>query len=144
MTKKPDARKYLIATHGALAGGVQSAVEMIIGAAENLYLIQAYMDGSKQIGDELKVVLEKVQPGEELIVFTDLLGGSVNNQVLNQALRKNVHVVSGFSLPLVIEIMMGDPGTPIQQIINEAVDRARSQMVYVNPLIAQPNVNEND
>lgn len=144
MTKKPGARKYLIATHGALAGGVQSAVEMIIGAAENLYLIQAYLDGNKQIGDQLKAVLEKIQPGEELIVFTDLLGGSVNNQVLNQALRENVHVVSGFSLPLVIEIMMGDPGTPIQQIINEAVDRARSQMVYVNPLIAQTKATEND
>ena len=132
-------RKFLIATHGAFAKGIKSSLDIIIGETDNVFLIQAYLDEKIAVEDELAAVLTNITGADELIIFTDLLGGSVNNIMLREALKENVHIVSGFNLPLVIEIMMGDAGTPVIEVIESAINNAKEQMVYVNKLITQQN-----
>jgi mannose/fructose-specific phosphotransferase system component IIA len=132
-------RKFLIATHGAFAKGVQSSLDMIIGETENVFLIQAYLDENVSVEDELAAVLTNITLEDELIIFTDLLGGSVNNIMLREALKANVHIVSGFNLPLLIEIILGDTDTPANEVIESAITNAKEQMVYVNKLITQQN-----
>lgn len=128
-------RKFLIATHGAFAEGVKSSLNMIIGPTDNVFVIQAYLQENKPLDEEIEALLQTDGAPTEWVVFSDLLGGSVNNQVLRYALWPNVHVVSGFNLPLLIEIVMSDPATPITEVIASALTAAREQMVYVNKLI---------
>jgi mannose/fructose-specific phosphotransferase system component IIA len=138
-------RKFLIATHGAFAKGIKSSLDIIIGEMENVFLIQAYLDESRSVEDELKTILETITEQDELVIFTDLLGGSVNNIMLRNALQENVHIVSGFNLPLLIEILLGDTESPVIDVIENAINNAKDQMVYVNKLItAQNNEHEND
>jgi mannose/fructose-specific phosphotransferase system component IIA len=132
-------RKFLIATHGAFAKGIKSSLDIIIGETDNVFLIQAYLDENIVVEDELAAVLTNITGADELIIFTDLLGGSVNNIMMREALKENVHIVSGFNLPLVIEIMMGDTDTPVIEVIESAITNAKEQMVYVNKLITQQN-----
>jgi mannose/fructose-specific phosphotransferase system component IIA len=132
-------RKFLIATHGAFAKGIRSSLDMIIGETDNVFLIQAYLDDNISVEDELAAVLSNITADDELVIFTDLLGGSVNNIMMREALKQNVHIVSGFNLPLLIEIIMGDAGTPVIEVIEEAIANAKEQMVYVNKLITQQN-----
>jgi len=132
-------RKFLIATHGAFAKGIKSSLAIIIGETDNVFLIQAYLDENIIVEDELAAVLTNITSTDELIIFTDLLGGSVNNIMLREALKENVHIVSGFNLPLVIEIIMGDTDTPVIEVIESAITNAKAQMVYVNKLITQQN-----
>lgn len=136
-------RKFLIATHGTLAAGIKSSLDIIIGEQSDVFLIQAYVDENKSLEDEIKAVAAQVGDDEELIVLSDILGGSVTNQILQFALKPNVHVVSGFNLPLAIEILMADSDTPAEQIIAEAIENAKEQMVYVNKLLTSQN-NDND
>jgi fructoselysine and glucoselysine-specific PTS system IIA component len=131
------ARKFIIATHGTFAKGVQSSLDLIIGAMDNVYTIQAYVTENKSIEDELNVILKDLKEDEELVIFSDLLGGSVTNQILRYAMRPNVHVVSGFNLPLLIDILMADTETPVIEVIEEAIANAKEQMVYVNKLMTQ-------
>ncbi|WP_183556979.1 PTS sugar transporter subunit IIA [Mucilaginibacter sp. SP1R1] len=130
-------RKFLIATHGAFAKGINSSLDMIIGQTDHVFLIQAYLDEQITVEDELAAVLTHVNTNDELVIFTDLLGGSVNNIMMREALRQNVHIVSGFNLPLVIEIILGDADTPVIEVIESALASAKEQMVYVNKLITQ-------
>jgi mannose/fructose-specific phosphotransferase system component IIA len=142
MDKQPKTRKFLIATHGAFAKGVKSALDIIAGEMENVFLIQAYLDDSRPVEDELEDVLATITDTDELIIFTDLLGGSVNNIMLRNAMRENVHIVSGFNLPLVIEIVLSDADTPAIEVIEDAINNAKGQMVYVNKLITLNNDND--
>jgi len=132
-------RKFLIATHGAFAKGIKSSLDMIIGETDNVFLIQAYLDDNISVEDELAAVLTNITANDELVIFTDLLGGSVNNIMIREALKPNVHIVSGFNLPLLIEVIMGDAGTPVTEIIETAIIDGKEQMVYVNKLITQQN-----
>ena len=138
-------RKFLIATHGNFAKGVKSSLDIIIGETENLFLIEAYVSENKSIEEELKKVLDDLREEDELVIFSDLLGGSVTNQILQQALRKNVHIVSGFNLPLLLDILLQDADSPITEIIENGINSAKEQIVYVNKLITSKNQeNQND
>jgi mannose/fructose-specific phosphotransferase system component IIA len=144
MDHLPKTRKFLIATHGAFAKGIKSSLDIIIGEMNNVFLIQAYLDESKSVEEELASVLETINETDELIIFTDLLGGSVNNIALRNALRENVHIVSGFNLPLLIEVLLGDADSPIIEVIENAISNAKEQMVYVNKLITSTSNQDND
>lgn len=129
-------RKFLIVSHGELAGGIKSALELITGAAPGVTVLQGYVDENRGIEEDIAAL---VGDGSEWIVFTDLLGGSITNQVLRTAaelgVTDSVHIVAGMNLPLVIEVVMADPAVPVKEVLAEAIGMARDQLVYVNELI---------
>jgi fructoselysine and glucoselysine-specific PTS system IIA component len=128
-------RKFLIASHGTLASGIKSSLEIIVGNTENLFLIEAYVSENKSIEDEVNAILDKIGDEDELIIFTDLLGGSVNNQMIRCALKDNIHIVSGFNLPLIVEIILSDPEVAAAEVIENAILIAKEQIVYVTQII---------
>lgn len=130
-------RKFLIASHGTFASGIKSSLDIIIGSMENVFLIEAYTGENKSIEDDLAEVLKQVSNEDELIVFTDLMGGSVTNQVLQYALKENVFIVTGFNLPLLLDILLSDPETPVDEVIESGISNAKDQIVFVNKLIAK-------
>jgi len=135
-------RKFLIATHGNLATGVKSTLDIIIGQTENVFLIEAYVKENKGIESDLAALLKTLGKNDELIIFTDLLGGSITNQALRFTQGRNVHIVSGFNLALLIEVLMADAGTPAEEVIESAIQNAKEQIVYVTKMITM-NQNEN-
>ena len=128
-------RKFLIAAHGSFASGIKSSLDIIIGETENIFVIDAYVNGNKSIEDELGKILSEIKPEDELIVFSDLMGGSITNQILRVALRPNVHVLSGMNLPLLIDVVMADADKPFAEIITNSLTAAKEQVVYVNQFI---------
>ena len=133
-------RRFLIVSHGELAGGMRSALELITGAQSEVVVLQAYVEENKPVEEQLAGLLGD---GEEWVVFTDLLGGSITNQVLRTAaelgVMDSVHIVAGMNLPLVIEVIMSDPEMPVKEVLAEAIGMARDQLIYVNQLIRNNN-----
>lgn len=128
-------RKILIATHGTFAMGAKSSLDIIIGEMENVFFIQAYVNENKTIEEELNNILKDLREGEELVIFSDLLGGSITNQILRYASGENVHLVSGFNLPLLIDVLLADTETPIADVLEASIHNAKEQIVYVNKLM---------
>jgi fructoselysine and glucoselysine-specific PTS system IIA component len=137
-------RKYLIATHGTFAKGIYSSLEIIMGTLENVFLIQAYTGENKSLKEEIDQVLDQTNADDELIVFTDLMGGSVTNQILQYALKENVFIISGFNLPLLLDIMLVDQEIPVNEVIETGINNAKDQIVFVNKLITPNRKNLND
>jgi len=147
MEKRTSVRKFLIATHGGLAEGVRSSLNLIVGPMENLFLIQAYLEDNKPIEEELRQLLPPGKFYGEWVLFTDLLGGSITNQILRYisgdgGVPDNIHVVAGFNLPLLIEILLADESRPLKEVIEEAITQAKDQLVYVNKLMAPTHNND--
>ena len=115
-----------------------------MGTPENVFLLQAYTGENKSIKEELDTVLEKISKEDELIVFTDLMGGSVTNQILQYALKKNVYIISGLNLPLLLDILLADQEIPVNEVIETGINNAKDQIVFVNKLITSNRKNLND
>src|ERR1700733_13192950 len=120
-------RKFLIATHGTLAAGIKSSLDKIIGSVEHVFLLQAYIDEQTSVDAELQKILAQVGVHDELVVFTDILGGSITNQILQHCLRPNVYVISGVNLPLVIDVMLADSTAPIEEVISTSIKHAKNK-----------------
>lgn len=130
-------RKFLIASHGSFSAGLKSSLEMIAGSVENIEIIQAYTEANRPITEELEEVLSKLEASDELIVFTDLAGGSITSQVAQLTRGKNIFIVAGVNLPLVLELVLADPGQPAGELIENAIAGARDQIVFVSKLLYQ-------
>ena len=144
MEKSAKTRKFLIATHGTFAAGAKSSLDIIIGDMEHVFLIQAYIDETVSVETQINEVMAQVSDTDELVVFTDILGGSITNQILQHALKPNVYVVSGFNLPLLIEVLMADAETPAEEVITSALENAKEQMTYVNKLLTAQKEDQDD
>lgn len=108
-------RRIVIATHGRLAAGYKDSIEMICGTEENITYMCFYTEGFD--GDaELKKYMEAVREDDEVIVFTDMQAGSVNQKFFPFLANKNLHLITGINLPLVLEIV-----TSREKITNENI-----------------------
>jgi fructoselysine/glucoselysine PTS system EIIA component len=127
-------RKFLLATHGSFASGIKSSLEMIAGANDNIYLITAYTEENRSIEAEISQILSQCSSNDELIVFTDLAGGSITSEILRNAKGENIHVVAGMNLPLLLDIILADPDIPAAVAIENGISNAREQILYVSSL----------
>ncbi|HIY92676.1 PTS sugar transporter subunit IIA [Companilactobacillus sp. HBUAS56275] len=97
--------KILIASHGHLASGIQSSLEILTGMGNKVTVIDAYVDDHDYVPD-IKKFIEELD-GQTGIIFTDLFGGSVNQKVmLEVANQENVYVITGMNLPIVLSVVL--------------------------------------
>jgi len=97
--------RFVMATHGTFAVGIKESIKLIAGEFKNLKALSCYMKEDFNLKDEIdKILLEG--KGEEIIVVTDIFGGSVNNAFVERIPEnKNLFVISGLNLPLMLELL---------------------------------------
>ena len=124
-------KKIMIATHARLASGFVSAIELLISCSKDIEVIDAYIDGT-DITDRICRFISSIQPDDTGIIFTDLKCGSVNQRVLNlmPAEAKNIFVITGVNLPLILEVVLTD--TVIDtDYLNEVIEMARKELALL-------------
>lgn len=123
---------YLIASHGRYAEGLANATKKLVGE-KGINVICAYLDDTP-INEQLKRIFDEKQD-EEWIVFTDILGGSVNQEMIKNYMGDNVHIVAGANLDSVLRLIQIDSCKDIQEQIQSVLNDSRERMVFVNRMI---------
>ena len=124
-------RKILLASHACLAGGMKSSVEMVTGPQEHLSAVCAYTEETPDFKGYLETVIRDLKAEDELVIVTDVLGGSVNNEASQFKNPANVHVIAGMNLALVLSLVIStEPDT--SRLIEESIHAAKEQMMYMN------------
>lgn len=125
--------KYIIATHGHLADGYASAIKVLSGN-HDIYTLNAYVDDQFDVLSAFKSLLDQFDKEEKIIVFTDVIGGSVTQLVSKLIDDYNLLCITGINLGLVMEcIFAGDMLT--DERIDEIIEDARRQILCVNKII---------
>ncbi len=128
-------RKILIASHGNLAQGFKSAAKIIVGKEENVEAINAYVD-EINLNDKLENYFNSLDENDELIIFSDMFGGSVNQSLMQRLNRANTHLITGTNLPVFLEILLMDDSVLLtSSAIEEAINGSKDQLMYVNKLV---------
>lgn len=128
-------RKFLISGHGHFASGLKSALDIITGDTDRIWVIDAYTEENRSIEEEIRTLTSRLRNDDDLIVFTDLMGGSITNQIIRNVDMDRVHVLSGTNFPLLIDLVLSDPDLPTREAIESALSTAREQIVYVNKVL---------
>lgn len=96
----------MIITHGPLALALKETLKMFTGNVEDVYAVGLTETGVEEFREKVNKALEECyEEGNELLVLVDLFGGTPFNismlDIKNK--YKNVEIIAGVNLPLVIE-----------------------------------------
>ena len=126
--------KFIIATHGYLADGYVSSIQ-VLTKKDNIFAINAYV-GENDAAQQLKTLMESFEKQEEIIIFTDLMYGSMTQAVSPYLNRYNVRCITGINLPLILEFIL-TTSTIDDAYIEHTIQEAQKQMVFVNHLLKE-------
>ena len=123
-------RKILIATHGHLAKGFESAVNLICGAHPHVSYFNAFVDDTN-IDVFIDTYINSICDDDVAVICTDILGGSVNQKFLPFLDRGNIYLISGINLPLVLELILysGEINTTM---LNDLIEQSKEVILLVN------------
>ena len=127
-------KKIIIASHQYLAQGLKSTLEYIVPNTVEVIDINAYIENIS-VENQILTSLEQCNEEEQIFVFTDLLGGSVNQEFIEKITKYNIELIAGANLPIIMTIVLSLGEQDLtKDAIPVAIEEARNQLVYVNDL----------
>ncbi|WP_295493136.1 PTS sugar transporter subunit IIA [uncultured Streptococcus sp.] len=130
-------RRFLIVTHSTLAEGFTNALMFFAGDGIDVTYINAYIDG-KPIDEKINSFFSTLNDKDELIVLTDLLAGSVNQNLYKYISREHTHILTGINLALALSLVLESANDYLtKERINQLVNSSRENIVYMNEFQAE-------
>lgn len=129
--------RLVLASHGSLASGMKSALQMITGDISQIVAYDLDMYGTpEKIFKELKEEI-KTNNHDKFIIITDLLGGSVHIHLMPLCEYKNVFLVSGMNLGLVLEIVLGYEDNVLSKVEHAVKSCTTGIKVFTNEKVGK-------
>ena len=132
--------KIFLSSHGHMASGIKSSLDILIGNTDKITVFDAYVD-EINVKDVLEGFYETVSEDDEVLLLSDLYGGSVNQVMFTFLNRPNTRLVSGVNLALVLELAIKE--TVSDSELEELVENSRMMMKVVR-MEALADDNESD
>ncbi|KEI07128.1 PTS mannnose transporter subunit IIA [Clostridium sp. K25] len=135
-------KKYLIASHGELANGIKSSLDILANKGNEIEVINAYItdeDYTPQIVNFIK----SIGNDEQGVIFTDLFGGSVNQKSVTEVLtnkNKNVFIISNVNLAIVLSLLFSVEDVFSEEYIKKSI--VESQVTLVSTKISNDDSEE--
>ena len=130
-------RTFVIASHSTLAAGMTAALKFFAGDDANIIELNAYLD-NKPIGETIQEIFAERSEDEEVVVLTDLLAGSVNQNFFNYKNRPHTHIFTGMNMALGLSLLL-EPTNDYLDVdrIHHIVSEAQANLVYMNEFQAE-------
>ncbi|MBU5363062.1 PTS mannose transporter subunit IIA [Enterococcus raffinosus] len=128
-------RKLILASHGKLASGITSSLELICGKQLAIETLDCYLTEDFDLQKEVKNIMNAYRD-DEIVVVTDLFGGSVNNEFLTQIDRPNFYLVAGMNLPFLVELSMQlQQAESLPKLIESTLETSKQTIQFCNQAI---------
>lgn len=131
--------KILVIGHGRFAEGIKSVANIIVGDLSEVTFMNTYVDDI-----DFHVELDNYfSENKNVLVLTDLFGGSVNQAIIQYITKVNIDVITGINIPLILEILISNT-TGNNLDFREIISSAKEQIVYVNDMLENLNNEEGE
>lgn len=112
----------IVATHGKFSEELVNSAAMVYGEDENTHVV-TFLPGEG--GDDLVVkyraIIAELPENEPVLFLVDLFGGSPYNAAGRVAAqRENTDIVTGVSLPMLLEVLDAKDSAPLDELVETA------------------------
>lgn len=121
----------IIAAHGRLAEELVNSAEMIFGKQENIQKI-TFLPGenTEDLKKKYNEKIEGLKNYEEILILVDLFGGSPYNAAFEIAMiNDKLEILTGVSLPMLLEILSIRDGINLIKEINESIKNSKNEYI---------------
>jgi mannose/fructose-specific phosphotransferase system component IIA len=123
----------IVVTHGRLADEFVATARKIFGNFSGVYALSNEDKTPQTLSDEIEAVIEARGPDEDFIIFVDFLFGSCGHATLAVERRyKNVRVVSGVNLPMLLAFLNKRNDVNFERLPSELASRGRDSIQSVD------------
>ena len=130
-------RELVLASHGKFASGIYSSLELICGAKENIITLDCYLTEDFDLSKAVAELMSRNRD-KEMVVVTDLFGGSVNNEFLAYIKRPNYYLVAGMNLPFLVEFATQYEYTEsVAELIEQTLNTSKEVIQFCNQTFEQ-------
>lgn len=124
----------IVTGHGNFATGISSSVRLIAGPQENYEAVDFLEgDSGETLMEKLRSALERLAACEEIIVFSDLAGGSPFQTAAGISVdsEKRIEVISGTNVGMLLECaMQRDRAKHAEELVQAALDTGKKQVLH--------------
>ena len=127
--------KYiLLVSHGTMAQGVHSVLEMLVGEGREDILSTSLKNGmgADELAENVRKCVSVVGEEDELLVFADMIGGSplttTANVLAEEGLLSRTTMIGGMNLPLVVSAIVSKDSVDSKALVDMLVPEAREAM----------------
>lgn len=131
--------KILVIGHGRFAEGIKSVANIIVGDLSEVTFMNTFVDDI-----DFHVELDNYfSKNNNVLVLTDLFGGSVNQAIIQYITKVNINIITGINIPLILEILLSNTiGNDLD--FRQIISSAKEQIVYVNDMLENLNNEEGE
>ena len=106
----------ILATHGGMANGIISTLEMIMGPQKNILTASLQPgQGIQELRSEILSKLEELSDFQYVFIVTDLFGGTPSNcSILVGKDQERIRLITGVNLPMMIQFCSSATNDPDQ------------------------------
>ena len=106
--------------------------------------LSAYLD-NQPVEEAVAELMNQFKEEDEVVILTDITGGSVNQKFFPYRNRPHTHIVSGMNLPLAIQIAMTpQDGYISPEEMRMMVENAKNEIKYVNDIAMDDGDDEDE
>lgn len=135
-------RKFLIITHGSFAKGIAQSLTLFLGENHPFSAISAYVDDTP-VQTEIEAFMKEVREEDELVILTDIMGGSVNQLMVPYLSRPNTYLLAGFNFPMLIELACLSDEATIEDY-RRIINKGKEAIVLMNDYNFNTSCDEGD
>ncbi len=126
----------LLLSHGKLSEGVIDSLQILGMDMAKVEAIALDLDSeleeyTKAIGGKI----DELDDGEGVLVITDILSGTPFNRVCLLYEEKNIEVISGLSLPMVISAINFRDSCSLEELSQKCIEEAMAHMLTLKSLL---------
>ncbi len=124
--------KILLVSHGDLAQGLCNTAQKFFGASNIYYANVDLETGTTGLIEKVNKYLDEWKD-EQVVVCSDLKGGSANQTVAQMLANHEFFLVSGMNLALILQLIMCQEVD--EDSLKNMIEEAKNDLVLVNDLL---------
>ncbi|MDR0631243.1 MAG: hypothetical protein LBF66_01575 [Holosporales bacterium] len=130
----------VIVSHGQLGAALVDSAEMILDKKCKIFSMSVSSVSAQvdKMRDDLLTIIDQANEGRGVIILTDLFGGTPSNLSISALGIRNVEVVAGVNLPMLLKLLMLRESCP-EVALGEAcmlAEEAGKKQISIASLIA--------
>ncbi len=137
--------QIILASHGDLAKGMKDTLGMIIGDVSMVEAFSSYRNEEVNVRKIVEKIVREKYIEADIFIFTDILGGSVNTEMMSLIKEyPKIHVISGMNLPIIISVAT-QANEISESLLQQIIEESQQGIVDCNKLLNEcKNIKEED
>ncbi len=131
----------VVVSHGGLSQGLVDSAAMLAGEYKNVVALSLRKnDNAEELHREIINSVQKVDQGDGVMIFTDVLGGTPSNMSTLVARKNDLFCLTGVNLPMILEfVMSANDGISLEELAEHCLESASMGVRMTNKVKKEEN-----